>query len=362
MALQEPFMVKNDLGNTAGQTVELEADTGKALLIKDVMIGGADAPYVEFLIDKVTVGYYRVNRGLGSHLPFPFGWTKHSHDTEEGTTALASSANGKELVDAEGNDTNIAFLVDSGNTADVNRLLQYFKAQNPRKTILKLMGELGWFNGYPVPEGSKFVVKPSATSKKLGDVSIVYEIYDPADISADMPNGAEADEYVYINYGDTGAAITSAGDNLIDTSNIPTQFPQFPIGVDVPAKTEIDLLGIVGTEVMDWDASDDYTYTKYLKLLRGRKALFDEDRNGLLFYQPEPSNPVVGIIAGEGYSVIGGFSDYDMRLPFIMPVPMTFGSGEELNVYITTDAGTNEGSIDAEYQEIGFIQKVRRVA
>jgi len=361
MALVEPYMVKTALGKGADTAVELTADTGEAFMVKDIIISGSDDAYVLVEIEKTTVGFFRVDGGsLGSHLFVPFGFAGHSHDLD-GVLAGSEPTVGDELdiKDALGNIKQLNIAVKSGGVADANRILRYHFNNMPMETLLAYMIRKGWMQGYPVAEGQTFRVKPFTSGKKLNDVIIVYEKYDAGDIKKDMPNGSEASEYVFVNYGQPSSALTSSGDYEINTVKTTAEFPDFPIGDAVPSKHEIEILGILGSESLDYDGSDDYTYTKYLKMFKGRKVLFDDDRNGLPFYQPLPSDITVGTIFAEGFSVVGNYSARDRREPFIPPTPLLFKAGDELKTYITAGQSTNAGCIAQGYAEIAFIERVK---
>lgn len=319
MALLNPYMVKQAIGKTAGQSLELEADTGESFLVKNIYIDENDATMTDISIDKAMVGRWRTAKALGNHLAFPFGSAKIP-------------------------------------------ITNYLNAAIPKKTLMSLLMDMGIFTGYPIAEGQKMVISPAVAAEYLGDVVIEYERYDAGDMKADMENGSAALEYMFINYGDVGSAITTAGNYLINTVNSPTEFPDFPIGKDVPAKTEIDLMGLLATEAYDWDSAILISYTKYLKMVKGRDTLFDEDRNGIMFLGSDRGAAGVATYYGEGYSPIGNYTEIDTKPPFIFPTPLTFLAGEELNTYITSDIVTAAASIAQAGSEIGFIEKVRRVA
>jgi len=317
MALIEPFMVKTAFDLSADTAVELSAGTGESFMIKDVIIHGSSDSYVLLEIDKTTVGFFRVDGGtLGSHLPC--------------------------------NRTNVrAYFGYTG-----------FKADSSI-TLIAYMIRKGWMRGYPVAEGQTFRVKPFTSGKTLNNVVIIYEKYDAGDIKKDMPNGSEASEYVFVNYGRTSSALTTAGDYEINTVITSAEFPDFPIGDAVPSKQEIEILGVLGSESIDYDGADDYTYTKYLKFFKGRKVLFDDDRNGLPFYHPPFTDITAGTYYARGLSVVGNYSAKDRREPFVPEKPLTFKAGDELKVYITAGQATNAGSIPVDFGEIGFIERVK---
>ena len=63
----------------------------------------------------------------------------------------------------------------------------------------------------------------------------------------------------------------------------------------------------------------------------------------------------------EGWSPIGNYSDEDCKPPFLFPEPLTFVSGDELNIYVTLEIGSTGKAITIDKHEIGLITKVRRV-
>ena len=319
MGIVNNYMVKNAIGKTAGQTLELEADPGQSFLVKDIMVGANDCLFADITIDKAMVGRFRTAKTLGNHLGFPYGMC----------TPLDEPA--------------------------------IFKLK-PTKTILEYLGDMGIFKGFPIAEGQKMVLAPSASGAYLGDVSIVYEEYDGGDIKSDDENGAESGEYFIINYGDVGSGITAAGTYHINSQNSPTEFPEFPYGKVVPAKTEIDLLGILASDVFDDLDGTDASYTTYLKLVRERTVLFDDDRNGLLFKGGDARVQDNVTHYGLGNSKIGNYSDVDIKKPFMFDKPITFGAGEELNMYVTTAIRTDVGALVQADTEVGLIMKIRKVS
>jgi len=308
-------MVKSSLGTGADVAVELTAKTGESLLVKDVIINGSNDDYVLLEIDKTTVGFFRVDgHPLGSHLTSP-----QAH-------VLPSQ-----------------FLrgVRAGGSV----------------SLLSYMIQKGWMRGYPIAEGQTFRVKPYTSGKKLNDVIIIYEKYDAGDIKATDDNGSEAKSYIFVNYGRPAEDLETSKDYEVKVCVTTEEFPDFPFGETVPSKTTIEFLGILGSESIDYVDSSNYVQTKYLKMFKGRTCLFDKDKQGLPFYAYVFSGISAGTHIGNGFSVIGNYTMYDRREPFVPSKPLTFSEGAEVKVYITTKAeGT--ASIDVEYAEIGFIEKV----
>lgn len=355
MALKEAFMLKTVIGDA---DLELSADAGESILVKDVQIYGAASNYVTLTIDKVTVGYFRVGGTLGSHLPYPRAVSHHSHNMYVGAGVDVTTLKGCPIYDAGLVSTGFDLVHDGDVAASViHKPVLANWTTNPRKTILGLLSELGIFKGYPVAEGETFKITGAA---KSGAVQIViYELHDAGDITPDMENGTESPVYTFINYGNAGAAINVDGDTLLDTCQSPAQFPDFPFGKVVDPKKKITIHGILASDFAPKENDGtNYCITKYLKLIQARKTLFDEDMNGILLYAFNTTTYGDVDYIGEGVSLIGNFSDMDLRPPLIFPKPLVFGPGEELNIYLNTEkAGTGQ-DIATDEHEVGLIERV----
>jgi len=359
MALKEQYMLKCHKG--AGD-LELEEDPGESFLIKNVWIHKPATNYVTFKIEKAVVGFFRVGGVLGSHLPFVFGRCDHSHDILLDPTGI-TVAETVQMMNAGGVGGDPAMPLKTAIAAATRyrRRLQLSKSLVLNKTILDYLAEKEIFKGYPVASGQKFVISGAGQS---GAIQLVqYEIYDEGDMTPDMENGSQATEYFFLNYGNTGANVNVTGDTIYNTPVSPPEFPDWPYAKDVPANYEIDLYGILGSDFCPKENDGtNYCYTNYLKLVRERITLFDEDRNGLLFEGYGTLAEGNMDMVGEGQSVIGNYSDVDCRPPWMLPAPLTFTEGEELGVYLTTTRGGTGQNIAVDEHEIALIEKVRRVA
>jgi hypothetical protein len=358
MALREPLMLKTVAGNT---DLTLEADPGEALRVLDIQIYNPASSYVTVKIDKTTIGYFRVGGVLGSHLPFLNRRTEHSHNLILGAEGGAMTAKIYPVTDAGGAASSLEYAASTGLAGTYKRALQLAnKLGFNTKTLLGLLRELGMFTGYPIAEGQTLTL---SGVKQAGAVQLVlYEVLDPGDITKTMPNGSEATEYLFINYGSSGAAINKTGDTLINTPTNPAEFPSFPYGKDVPALTEIDVLGILASDFAPKENDGtDYSLTDFVKLIRGQTTLFDDDLKGLILDALLSTNEGTMDAIGEGVSIVGNFSDVDAKPPFIFPEPLKFVGGEEFNVYLTTTQGGSGQNISTAEQEVALIERVRRV-
>ena len=290
--------------STGEDELELEADTGEAFLVKDILCDQISDGTAIVSIDKTTVGYFRItNSDLGNHIHFLIG------DKE-------------------------------------------------KKTVLGYLWDKGIFKGYPVAEGQSISIKASGNT----EMAMIYDIYEPGDISPDMENGSEAKEYLLINYGRKAASGgLSDGDNELVYSMLPSEFPDFPFGKDVPAKTTIEICGILASDVGKTSGTGTNKHkTKYLKLVKDREVLFDEDKRGLIMLGYCSSGDATNV--GAGNTIVGNYTHIDQRPPLMFSTPLRFESGEELSVILNTEVVAGGTNLTVEYGEVAFIEKVIRAS
>jgi len=315
MSLISPLMVKQEF---TANDLSLEAKAGKSLLVWDIRIVTPTGNHATIKIGKTTVGYFRTAGNLGNHLGMGFG------------SPIIAAAE------------------------DVMPHVAY-------ETILALLRRKGIFQGYPVAEGETFVISGVKAAGCLQQV--LYSEYDAGDNLPTHPNGSESVEYLLFNYGRTDDDIILTADNLYDTVQSPAEFPDFPYGKDVPAKTEIDLIGILASDIISYADAADCVYSTYIKLIRQRETLFDDDKNGLIMHGDLAGAVVANSIA-TGISMLGNFSDADMRPPMLFDPTLTFVAGEELGVYLSTITGATNATtkLPNEDTEICLIERIRKVA
>jgi hypothetical protein len=357
MALKQAYAVKTVIGNT---DLELEADVGESFRIKDVFILNPASSYVTFKTEKTTVGYFRVDGDLGSHLPFPKSPTKHSVGFNAQAYAM-TSVEYNSVIDAGGNVLDMLFSAETDLAAPAVTPRMSSPQQilpNPW-TILRLLSSMGKFTGYPVATGETFKITGAAQATAMQVV--IYEIMDGEDVKNTEDNGSKAKNYLFVNYGRTAASVTTAVSTIYDTPQSPAEFPAFPFNRTVPPKTTIDLLGILGSEITISGATvAAYIYSQYLKLVFERETLFDEDRNGIPHLGLTPPDVATLVSIAEGSSLIGNYSTVDAKMPLMFDTPLTFGEGDELGIYLTTALAGAGGTITAARSEIATIEMVRR--
>ena len=357
MALKQKQMFKTVLDDTA---LTLEANPGESFLIKNIWIISPAANYVTAQIDRTTVGYFRCGGTLGSHLNMHRGRAQHSHSVELAAGAAITATNHQLISNAGGSGSGLYLANSTTVDGDGTRLLDMSRTgDQTHKTLLQYLMEKGIFTGFPVAEGQTFAL--SGVNQANAIQMVEYEVYDGEDMKPEMMNGSKAAEYLFVNYGNAGGSIQATLANLLTTAKNPAEFPDFPYGKVVPANYEIDILGILGsTFAPKENDGTDYTYTKYLKMIRDREVLFDEDREGLLFMARNTTAKANCDMIAEGWSVIGNYTDEDAKEPYILPEPLTFRAGDELGVYVVVVVGVGGKAIAIDEHEIGLITKVRR--
>ena len=356
MGLRNPFMIKVVDGAT---DLSLEAKAGTSLLVKRILIANPANNYLKIKVDNTMVGYWRVGGNLGSHLDLPKGSSEHSHSA---TLAAADGSLSEDhaITDGRGQaqaTVGLTSSVSAATTFDDIWGMSAIPIING-ETILDEMIKRGLFAGYPIAEGQTMVFDDVAQS---GSIQIaIYEEYDAADIKASMPNGSASKEFIFMNYGRPAANITTSTDTLVNTPVNPSEFPDFPYGKDVPAKYSVSLHGVFASDLVFDLGSDDCMNTSYLKLIRERVTLFDEDRNGFLL-KGIIGNTDSAIVVGKGYSMVGNQSSVDHKKGVWFPQPVVFGGGEELGVYLTTVAGASQSSSDLLVAncEVGLLMSVK---
>lgn len=277
--LRQSDCIKHLAGVLGGS---LQADAGESFLVKAIfVVPSSGDDYLTIKIDNFTVGFYRLVGKGGNHL----GGIHYYNQ-------------GFNLMD---------FLV--------KRELPF---------------------SLPIAEGQKLTV---VRANEAGNVQVLYDRYDAGDIRSDMPCGTDSKVYSFLQYLTQSEQLDEDGDLLLDTAVTPAEFPDFPAGRACPANTTIKLHGIAGSAHNEGGSSDAYWYDTYLKLVRDREVLFDEDRQGIPFlsdadgasYDPQyrDSKSIIG--SGAMFAEIAAW--YAGRPPLMFATPLEFLSGEELLVY-----------------------------
>jgi hypothetical protein len=302
--LIEANCVKSAL-NTAGLT--LQADVGESFLVKAIYVGTVTtAGYLAIKVDNFSVAYYRVAGKRGNELG--------------------------------------------------GQRMNYFA-----KNLMKLLVNRGLPFAIPIAEGQKLTLP---ILDGAGSMQVIYDRYTAGDIKATDPNGTQSRRQGFIQYMNASAVLAASGDLLLDTSLTPAEYPNFPAGDVVPSKMSILLHGIEGSPFADAVSGSNLFYTTYLKMIRDRQVLIDEDRNGIIFLGYSAASGAADY--GHVQSLIGSIGEQpdavgDMKWdePLWFTPPLKFVSGEELLIYLSiVKVGTH--TMPTGLPDIGLILEVNR--
>lgn len=288
-----------------GTSLSLEAKAGESFLVKCLTCRPNSADeYLVLRVDRKTVGVYRVYGKGGNQL--------------------------------------------RGNSAEVYPM-------NLTDFLLKQ----GVNIAIPVAEGQTFSID---SINAATEIVVEFERYSAGDITAIMPNGSDSKEYTFLQYMTSSENLAVDGDLLIDQSLSPAEFPDFPCGKVVPAKTTINMLGLVGNPKA-YGFGGTGIITTYVKLVKDREILFDPDRNGIPF-RGQPSGGHTDSYQTD-FSLIGGCIDgkedsqkADISFPLMFNPMLNFVSGEELLIYVTIDQ-LGSGTFDGDKIDLAAILNVK---
>jgi len=265
MALKEAYMIKENFA-AATATLSVTAKVGESLRIKELRIGALHTGgFCECLIDRLGVGFWYIGDINANHLE------------QCGVTDVLPN-------------------------------------------LFERLQQKGVFNGYPIAEGETFEIRPHTQGATIVG-AIIYEIYDAADMKAEMPGGSKSAEYTFVNYGTNAIAIAAGAYGNLDMSRNPGEYPAFPFGEVVPAGHEIDIHGVL---IKTWGGYVDDTANtmRFLKLIKDRNVLFNEDRRGIYVTQ------------GMGPLTWGSIRQTNCDIS-LFPEKITFRAGDELSMSLS---------------------------
>lgn len=283
---------------TASGGGTLSAAAGKSLLVTKIeCVGSTNDTYLTASIDRVTCGFYRVKTRGGNHI----------------APHIATYA---------------------------------------RLHIMEFLTRVGIDVRLPIGEGQVLTISRYA---ETGNVIITYDEHDAGDILATMSNGSASKVFTFLQYMSSSETPTASQNILLDTSLSPAEFPDFPAGKAVPAKHKITLLGLVGCPFTTGAAGPNAWGTSFIKLIKDREVLFDEDRNGIPFDGQDAT--ATADAYGCNFSLIGPCVPVlldsgvkPLAEPLMLKPPLVFDAGQELNIYLsgvmTTAAAWEETMVD----------------
>lgn len=298
MVVPFPVQFKTKIGTG---DLTLTADANESFRVYGIRIAGSTGHFLTVRIDNTTVGYFRVSTsGQGNHLHFP-------------------------PVDSD------------------------------KKNVLERAIAGGLFRPYPIASGQKMTFSGVAVAGAVQQ--IIYTKHPAGEVRATEPNGSESTEYDFISYGQAGSAIAK-GDNELTVCLNPGEFPQFPFEEVVPAKHSITLHGICACDCAVGRTSAGATgATDFLKLIHERTVLADEDREGILLQGVATASDIA---YGTGSSDIGFDSDVDQRPALMLPRPLIFPAGDDLDIFLGCTSITTGTSLAATDIAVALLMTVKK--
>lgn len=297
MALLRTNMMKSGV-MTAG-SLSMTAEANESFLVRALYVEpAAAAGYLKLLVERRTVGLYRIYGFAGNHLFFR---------------------------------PDLAHL----------NLMEFLVDRNINAAI-------------PVASGETFTIVRAGQTTDVA--AIVYDRYDAGDIKAADPNGSKSGELTFIQYLTYNAKVIADGFVTLNSRLNPTEFPNFPIDAVVPAGQKIEILGIVGGAVSEGDATRNLGRSKYLKITKDGTVLHDDDLNGLIFEHASHTEDTT--LYDATISVIGANSDSNIGRPLLFDRPIECVVGEEVNVAVYIDWTTGGADFAANQIDVGLILRV----
>lgn len=268
---------------TASGGGDLEAKAGESLRVTRIeCIPSSSDTYLTVRVDRVTTAFYRVKGKSGNHLG-----TNH---------------------------------------------VDYLK-----RNIMEFLARMGVNVTIPVAEGQTLNISRYA---EAGNVMVIYDRYSAGDVLATDPNGSESNSITFLQYAKIGTTPAASGDHKLDTAITPSEFPDFPCGKVVEARHKVDLLGVAGCPFNNADTGPKGFATTFMKFVKNREVMFDNDRNGLPFDAQDAAATADSY--GGNFSLIGPGTEIlvDTNVimsgePLMFDPPIPFEAGSELNVFLT---------------------------
>lgn len=278
---------------TASGGGTLTPQPGQSIRVRDIhCVPSSSDTYLTLLIGGATVGLYRVKGYAGNHQPFPCIKTTQVYERITGG-------------------------------------------------LMRFLAALGLDMSIPIADGESLTVKRYA---ETGNVCLIYDVFDAADVKPTDPNGSESLVRRYVHPITNTAAITSTPVTLA-TSLIWTGGDQWPVnGLGVPDKTTFKLIGLIGAPSARGNASANKGYSTYLQLLKRNDQLFDIDRNGLPFKGNSAATADTEDYTSLG-SLIGPLTAESPAPPLIFPSPLVFATGDTLTVQVVLAAAASGGIV-----------------
>jgi hypothetical protein len=277
----------------------LKADADESFLVKDIQcVPSSNDTYLTLMTQSTTVGKFRVKGLGGNHLPYRCIKTAAIYEAPSGGLLNRLRRAGAVMLGLVGLPSDGGLDAFLKNPLDIR---------------------------FPVASGETFTVSRYA---EAGNVAVVYDIYEAADVKPDLPNGTQSKVRRYLHYA-TNAASAADGDCAVGTSYMWSGGDGWPFdGSSVAEGNQFALTAIMGLPVGKGASAANKGYSTHLKLMQRGNVLFDEDAKGLPFLG-DTSALSAGSIISYG-SVIGDCTAENPTDPLVLDPALVFPEGETL--------------------------------
>jgi len=228
-------------------------------------------------------------------------------------------------------------------------------ANDEEVSIWDVCRDAGLTPSIPVASGQKLTLSGGVANSFI---EVVYDLYDADDVRPTDDNGSESNRHILFQVISNSAVPTVAGDLDIDTSDLDSEFINFPATV-VPANHTIRLLGIFGSPVRKGSGSAVNQYSSRLRFLRDRTDIFDQDLNGMLYTGDNVINTSGASYIAEASRVQIGSAGVPPKI-INFASPPVFSAGEELNVICSILETTGGNDLAAGDVKVGLVLDVAK--
>lgn len=213
---------------------------------------------------------------------------------------------------------------------------------------------------YPVPMGTAYAV--TNVNGSTANITIIYQEVAAAEINTGMMNHPAGSRFVLPLYFYKAAAITTLGENNLDTQVGPLWFPNLAVPGALPPNWRFTVRGIFlegGGRNTYSGAADHRSNTTYLAVFKNGMRLFTRDTAGGI--------PLVGqaAAAGSANTAIGTdltpyppFQEFDMNDWSYFTPPLQFQGGAEYQFALNIAGDVTGGADYSQIRQV-FIVDVR---
>jgi len=227
------------------------------------------------------------------------------------------------------------------------------------KSVFQYLKEIGLPTEFPIPEGEKFVLTSTVTTKYM---VVRYREVEPSDITPDMPNAKAAKEMLRVFYGTNKEDITSSGWYRLDKSLNPAEMHNWPYEeVASPFDVvELHAIGVLDVQHTEAGTTTDHAETKRVRLWKGTEVLIHPNEDGFICVGDRAPEGAAGTSYGLGINELVYATPTTGTKLFTFPEPIRFSKGEEMAIEIYVNVEGSGAKMPANTLRAALFCKVIR--